>query len=35
LDKGDTAVTNNMNPAFVHNIDFYFFGMPFVIADPG
>lgn len=33
--KGDTAVTNKMNPAFVHNIDFYFFAMPFVIADPG
>lgn len=33
--KGDTAVTNKMTPAFVHNIDFYFFGMPFVIADPG
>lgn len=32
---GDTAVTNRMNPTFVHNIDFYFFAMPFVIADPG
>lgn len=33
--KGDKDAVPTKNPDFFHNIDFYFFAMPFVIADPG
>lgn len=33
--KGDKDAVPTKNPDFFHNIDFYFFAIPFVIADPG
>ncbi len=32
---GDEKNVPTGNPDFYHNLDFYFFAMPFVIADPG
>ncbi|WP_373511471.1 DUF6503 family protein, partial [Persicitalea sp.] len=32
---GDKKDVPTGNPDFYHNLDFYFFAMPFVIADPG
>ncbi len=32
---GDKKEVPTGNPDFYHNLDFYFFAMPFVIADPG
>ncbi|UBM60562.1 hypothetical protein LAG90_07895 [Marinilongibacter aquaticus] len=33
--KGDTSLGAIKNPAFFHNLDFYFFAFPFVMADQG
>lgn len=32
---GDKKEVPTSNPDFYHNLDFYFFAIPFVIADPG